>query len=40
MEPASSKTDEEKVRRDKRAQLRALNVRGVGTPQAEYFPEG
>lgn len=40
MEPGTSKNDEEKVRRDKRAQLRALNVRGVGTPQAEYFREG
>ena len=40
MEPGTSKSDEEKVRRDKRAQLRALNVRGVGTPQAEYYQDG
>ena len=36
MEPGTSKNDEEKVRRDKRAQLKALNLRGVGTPQTEY----
>jgi hypothetical protein len=39
MELGTSKNDEEKVRRDKRAQLKALNLRGVGTPQTEYFQE-
>ncbi|KAH9170168.1 ARM repeat-containing protein [Lactarius sanguifluus] len=34
MDPGTSKNDEEKVRRDKRAQLKALNVRGVESTKA------
>ncbi|KAI9453157.1 ARM repeat-containing protein [Lactarius psammicola] len=34
MEPGTSKSDEEKVRRDKRAQLKALNVSGVEPTKA------
>ena len=40
MEPAISKSDEEKARHDRRSQLKSLNAQSGGTPQDEWFREG
>lgn len=38
MDSGNLKSDEEKARRDRRAQLKALNMRSAGTPRPSRSP--